>query len=209
MISNIIVEPHRQNGVFIARGKEDALVTKNIVPGYSLAGEKRLHVTDPKRPEKIEYRVWNPFRSKLAAAILGGLDNLCIKPGSKVLYLGASNGYTVSFISDIVGHTGIVYAVEHSHRLGQDLIGVAEKRGNIVPIIEDPRHPVRFRMLMPMVDTILSDLNQPDNAISLAKNADLFLKTGGHYMLVVKAGCIDPEEDPKVVFAKEIQKLQV
>ena len=27
---------------------------------------------------KTEYRVWNPFRSKLAAAILGGVDNIYI-----------------------------------------------------------------------------------------------------------------------------------
>ena len=27
---------------------------------------------------KVEYRVWNPFRSKLAAAILGGVDNIWI-----------------------------------------------------------------------------------------------------------------------------------
>lgn len=53
--------------------------------------------------EKIEYRVWNPFRSKLGAAILGGVDKIHIKPGSKVLYLGAASGTTVSHVSDIVG----------------------------------------------------------------------------------------------------------
>ena len=52
---------------------------------------------------KIEYRVWNPFRSKLAAAILGGVDKIHIKPGSKVLYLGAASGTTVSHVADIVG----------------------------------------------------------------------------------------------------------
>ena len=52
---------------------------------------------------KIEYRVWNPFRSKLAAAIVGGVDKIHIKPGSKVLYLGAASGTTVSHVSDIVG----------------------------------------------------------------------------------------------------------
>ncbi len=31
-------------GVFIARGKEDALVTKNLVPGESVYGEKRISV---------------------------------------------------------------------------------------------------------------------------------------------------------------------
>ena len=33
--------------------------------------------------EKTEYRVWNPFRSKLAAAVLAGVDNIHIKPGAK------------------------------------------------------------------------------------------------------------------------------
>ena len=53
--------------------------------------------------EKIEYRVWNPFRSKLAAAILGGIDKIHMPPGSKVLYLGAASGTTVSHVSDVVG----------------------------------------------------------------------------------------------------------
>ena len=51
---------------------------------------------------KTEYHVWNPFRSKLAAAILGGVDKIHIKPGSKVLYLGAASGTTVSHVADIV-----------------------------------------------------------------------------------------------------------
>ena len=51
----------------------------------------------------MEYRVWNPFRSKLAAAILGGVDKIHMRPGSKVLYLGAASGTTVSHVSDIVG----------------------------------------------------------------------------------------------------------
>ncbi len=53
--------------------------------------------------KKVEYRVWNPFRSKIAAAILGGVDSIWIKPGTKVLYLGAASGTTVSHVSDIVG----------------------------------------------------------------------------------------------------------
>lgn len=53
--------------------------------------------------EKVEYRVWNPFRSKLAAAILGGVDQIHMPPGSKVLYLGAASGTTVSHVSDVVG----------------------------------------------------------------------------------------------------------
>ena len=78
----VVVEPHRHAGVFIARGKEDALVTKNMAVGESVYGEKRIAVED--EAGKIEYRVWNPFRSKLAAAILGGVDKIHMPPGSKV-----------------------------------------------------------------------------------------------------------------------------
>lgn len=31
-------------GVFICRGKEDALVTRNLVPGESVYGEKRVSI---------------------------------------------------------------------------------------------------------------------------------------------------------------------
>ncbi|KAF8817750.1 fibrillarin, partial [Cardiosporidium cionae] len=79
-----------------------SLVTRNLVPGESVYGEKRFEVPT-ETGEKIEYRVWNPFRSKLGATIVGGVANMPIKPGTKVLYLGAANGTTVSHVSDIVG----------------------------------------------------------------------------------------------------------
>ena len=60
-------------------------------------------VSEQEGEVKIEYRAWNPFRSKLAAAILGGVDQIHMKPGEKVLYLGAASGTTVSHVSDIVG----------------------------------------------------------------------------------------------------------
>jgi hypothetical protein len=96
-----------------------------MVPGESVYGEKRISVDDPSEEgKKIEYRVWNPFRSKIAAAVLGGVDNIWVKPGAKVLYLGAASGTSVSHVSDIVGSTGVVYAVEFSHRSGRDLINM-------------------------------------------------------------------------------------
>ena len=41
-----------------------------------------------------------------------------------------------------------MYAVEFSHRSGRDLINVAKKRTNVIPIIEDARHPHKYRMLV-------------------------------------------------------------
>jgi rRNA 2'-O-methyltransferase fibrillarin len=202
----VIVEKHRLDGVYIVTGKEDALGTKNIVPGESVYGEKRVAVENAEG--KVEYRVWNPFRSKIAAAILGGIENIWIQPGSRVLYLGAASGTTVSHVSDIVGPTGIVYAVEFSHRSGRDLINVAKKRTNVIPIIEDARHPHKYRMLVGMVDCIFADVAQPDQARIVALNAHYFLKTGGNFCISIKANCIDSTAPAEVVFAKEVKKLQ-
>lgn len=155
-----IVEPHdRFEGVYILRGKDDALCTKNIAPGESVYNEKRVSV-DAKEVggEKTEYRVWNPFRSKLAASIVGGIENIYMKPGTKVLYLGAASGTTVSHVADLVGPEGAVYAVEFSKRSGRDLVNMAKKRTNVIPIIEDARHPQKYRMLVPMVDVIFADV---------------------------------------------------
>ncbi|XP_047213027.1 rRNA 2'-O-methyltransferase fibrillarin [Girardinichthys multiradiatus] len=202
---NILIEPHRHEGVFICRGKEDALVTKNMVVGESVYGEKRMSVEEGET--KIEYRAWNPFRSKLAAAILGGIDQIHIKPGSKVMYLGAASGTTVSHVSDIVGPEGLVYAVEFSHRSGRDLLNVAKKRTNIIPIIEDARHPHKYRMLVGMVDVIFADVAQPDQTRIVALNAHNFLKNGGHFVISIKANCIDSTAAPEAVFASEVKKM--
>ncbi|XP_040901104.1 rRNA 2'-O-methyltransferase fibrillarin [Toxotes jaculatrix] len=201
----VLVEPHRHEGVFICRGKEDALVTKNMVVGESVYGEKRINVEEGET--KIEYRAWNPFRSKLAAAILGGVDQIHIKPGAKVMYLGAASGTTVSHVSDIVGPEGLVYAVEFSHRSGRDLLNVAKKRTNIIPIIEDARHPHKYRMLVGMVDVIFADVAQPDQTRIVALNAHNFLKNGGHFVISIKANCIDSTAAPEAVFASEVKKM--
>ena len=152
-------------------------ICRNLVPGESTYGEKRLSVEEPlsngsvnndtgmPASTKTEYRVWNPFRSKLAAGILGGLDTIFMRPGAKVLYLGAASGTSVSHVSDIVGPTGVVYAVEFSHRSGRDLVGLATKRTNIIPIVEDARHPLKYRMLVGMVDVIFADVAQPDQGM--------------------------------------------
>lgn len=192
--------------MFVARGKEDALVTKNLVPGNSVYGEKRISAEEV--DGKVEYRIWNPFRSKLGAAILGGVENVFMPPGSKVLYLGAASGTTVSHVSDILGPEGKCYAVEFSHRSGRDLLTVAQKRSNIVPIIEDARHPQKYRMVMSMTDCIFSDVAQPDQARIVALNAHHYLKPGGHVVISIKANCIDSTAPAEAVFANTVKQLQ-
>ncbi|KAF8227101.1 fibrillarin-like protein [Tricholoma matsutake] len=184
------------------------LVTKNLVPGESVYGEKRISIDGGVEGTKIEYRVWNPFRSKLAAGVLGGLDSIFIKPGGKVLYLGAASGTSVSHVADIVGPEGVVYAVEFSPRSGRDLISMAKKRTNVIPILEDARLPNRYRMLVSTVDVIFADVAQPDQARIVMYNAQSFLKDQGHVVISIKASCIDSTAPPDTVFASQIALLR-
>ncbi|KAH9035327.1 Fibrillarin-domain-containing protein [Lactarius pseudohatsudake] len=203
----VIIEPHKHEGVFIAKGKESMLVTKNLVPGESVYGEKRISIETGEDGGKIEYRVWNPFRSKLAAGVLGGMDKIFIVPGAKVLYLGAASGTSVSHVADIVG-PGVVYAVEFSPRSGRDLINMAKKRTNVIPIVEDARFPQKYRMLLSTVDVIFADVAQPDQARIVAHNAHQFLKVDGHAVISIKANCIDSTAPAEAVFSREIDALR-
>ncbi|KAJ8543106.1 hypothetical protein K7X08_005629 [Anisodus acutangulus] len=207
--SRVVVERHRHEGVFIANGNQEALCTKNMVPGEAVYNEKRISVQN-EDGSKVEYRVWNPLCSKLAAATLGGVDDIWIKPGAHVLYRGAASGTSVSHVFDIVGPVTMrVYAVEFSHRSGRDLVNMAKKRTNIIPIIEDARHPAKYRLLVGMVDMIFSDLAQPDQARILALNASHYLKAGGHFVISIKANCIDSTVSADAVFKAEAKKLQL
>jgi len=213
-----VIEPHRHAGIFVAKGKEDLLVTLNIAPGESVYGEKRISVDleggnkpvegQTSAPTKIEYRVWNGFRSKLAACIINGAKNIYIKPGAKVLYLGAASGTTVSHVSDVVGESGVVYAVEFSERSGRDLANMAKKRPNVIPIIADARKPAMYRMITSMVDVIFADVAQPDQARIIIINAQHYLKNGGGFVFSIKANCIDSTADPAVVFADQIEIMR-
>lgn len=203
-----VMEAHRFPGIFVARGQnDDMLMTLNLTPGESVYGEKKVEI-EIGEGEKKEYRQWNPFRSKLASAILGGVKNIYMVPGSKVLYLGAASGTTVSHVADLVGPTGCVYAVEFSHRVGRELMEVAKKRTNVVPIIEDARKPQKYRMLVPMVDVLFADVAQPDQARILAMNAHYFLKNGGGFVISIKANCIDSTAPAEHVFAQQVVELK-
>ena len=109
--------------------KDGNVATKNLTPGTSVYGEELIQ-------EDVEYRIWNPRRSKLAAALLNGLKNLELDDASKVLYLGASTGTTVSHISDIVTE-GRIYAVEFSPTTAKKLVQLSRQRPNIAPILGD------------------------------------------------------------------------
>lgn len=185
------------------------MVTLSFVPGKSVYGEKRVSADNPNvKGEKAEFRMWNAYRSKLGASILNGLKDIYIKPGNKVLYLGAASGTTVSHVSDVVGPTGSVYAVEFAPRPGRQLVRMAQERQNVVPILHDARKVNAYRLMVPMVDVIFSDVAQPDQTQIVMLNAKHFLKKGGEVLIAVKASCVDSLAAPEEVFEMEKGKLE-
>lgn len=202
----IEVEAHKLfPGVYWAQLEleKKKLATLNFAPGHTVYGEKLVKI------EGNEYRSWNPFRSKLAAAILNGLKKLPIKPGHKVLYLGAATGTTPSYISDIIEQKGRVFCIEFSPRVFRELIDrVCNYRQNMIPILDDARLPERYRMFIEEVDEIYCDIAQPEQAKILANNADMFLKSKGWVLLAIKARSINVAEEPTKIYEKELQTLR-
>ncbi|MCL2476941.1 fibrillarin-like rRNA/tRNA 2'-O-methyltransferase [Candidatus Bathycorpusculum sp.] len=179
------------------------LGTKNLTPGLDVYGERLIKV------RRVEYRVWDAFRSKLAGAIIKGLQTVPIVSGSKVLYLGAASGTTPSHVSDIVGESGHVYCIEFAQRSLRDLVNnVAAFRANISPILDDARMPERYAMFISgKVDVVYCDVAQPEQAKLLADNADYFLKPQGWVMLACKSQSIDVTMSPQDVYKQEARVL--
>jgi len=142
-----------------------------------------------------QLRSWNPYRSKLAAAILKGF-RIKIKSNQNFLYLGAAMGTTVSHISDIV-KDGFVFSVESSPLAVKKLIKNCEKRTNIIPILGDANHPDRYSSIVSNVDFVYQDISQRNQADIFIKNISRYLMRKGEGILMVKARSIDVSLKPK------------
>ena len=204
---HVKVKPHPQFAEIYQAFLEDGarrLATRNLTPGRTVYGERLI------RFKKVEYRVWDAFRSKLAAAIIKGVQTVPITLGNRVLYLGAASGTTPSHVSDIVGEEGHVYCVEFASRSIRELVNnVAAYRLNMSPFLEDARFPEKYAMfILRKVDCVYCDIAQPEQAKILADNADVFLKTAGWVMLAVKAQSIDVTKDPLAVYKQEAKVLK-
>jgi fibrillarin-like pre-rRNA processing protein len=184
-------------GVFSINGK---LATENLVKGAKAYSEELVDAGSK------EYRLWNPYRSKLSAAIMNGLKEMHIRRDSKVLYLGAATGTTSSHISDIVGPNGIVYCIELSDRNMRQLIKVCEKRKNILPILADAGDSGKYEEYISGCDIIYQDVSSRDQSGILLENSR-FLKSGGYAYFIIKSQSIDVGRKPSEIFEQELSKV--
>lgn len=184
----------------VLQGDDGRLYTRNLTPGERVGEEELL------RSDGQEFRGWDPRRSKLCAYLLKGGRVIPMRPGSRVLYLGAANGATASHVSDIVGAQGSVACVEFSPRAMRDLVQVCQRRGNMLPILADAAQPRRYERLVPEVDGLFMDIAQRDQSGIFCRNAARFPASLG--LLVVKARSVDVAADPRVVYEQVVQRCQ-
>jgi fibrillarin-like pre-rRNA processing protein len=155
-----------------------------------------------------KFREWPAEKSKPAAAILKGLNQFGLKPGDKVLYLGASTGTTVSHFSDIVGKDGFIFAVEFAPRVARELVFLCEQRKNVAPILADANQPETYKnSIIAPVDFLFQDIAQKNQTEIFLKNIDAYLKKGGYCLVAIKARSIDVTKRPGEIFNKVKNEL--
>ncbi|MDR2855020.1 MAG: fibrillarin-like rRNA/tRNA 2'-O-methyltransferase [Methanomicrobiales archaeon] len=154
-------------------------------------------------------RIWDPKHSKLSALYhkLYQKENtpeLELTPKMRVLYLGAGSGTTVSFVADYVE---VIYAIEPAPEPMTDLISIAQKRKNIIPLLSDARKPKEYAALIEEVDMVYQDVAQPNQVEIFLENCEIFLKSGGIGILMLKTRCIDVRQDPQELSSAAAQTL--
>ncbi|MBY8982746.1 MAG: fibrillarin-like rRNA/tRNA 2'-O-methyltransferase [Candidatus Lokiarchaeota archaeon] len=191
------------NNIFISGALErPKLYTKNLVKGKRIYGEKLYHENE------IEYREWNPYRSKLAAIILKNPSIKFLKNNQNCLYLGAASGTTISHLSDILTD-GVIYALEFAERSIRQLIQNTSERMNIIPILGDARFPLNYaKSVFTNIDIIYQDVAQPNQAEIAIRNSNYYLKEEGILILAIKSQSIDSVSKSEIIYKQEKKVLQ-
>ena len=182
----------------------NALYTKNMQIGKRAYKEKLLTIRGD------EYRQWNPYHSKYAAAIANGLSKSLFHYGESVLYLGSAEGQTISHVSDIIGEKGMVFGVDISEIAMMKLLKLAELRANILPILSDAQNSQTYSKTIEeacgKVDALFMDISQRNQADIFVRNAAL-LKQHHLGALVLKTKSISQSKKNEEILAEEKKTL--
>ncbi|MCI4365035.1 MAG: fibrillarin-like rRNA/tRNA 2'-O-methyltransferase [Thermoplasmata archaeon] len=175
------MEPTTWDGVF--RDGRDLYTANHGPPGDRVYGEKIRTVGT------VEYRQWDPFRSKLAALCQrGGVPSDLWSGARKVLYLGGAHGTTVSHLADLLPDAPI-FVIEKSPTSFAPLLALARRRSNLLPILADAQLPERYRADVGLVDLVYQDVAQRNQAAIFVENtrATLSRRGRGIFMLKVRS----------------------
>lgn len=139
-------------------------------------GYKKIATLNSSR--KNEYRIWKPYRSKLAAAILSGMEIFPILKKSKILYFDTFMENTINHISDIIGEDGKIFVPKNNET--SNFLEKIKSNGTNISLINDIN-----KSTIDNVDVLYVDaLNQ--NYLDFVLNSKIHLKNGGYLMLTIE-----------------------
>jgi fibrillarin-like pre-rRNA processing protein len=136
---------------------------------------------------------WNPYHSKLAAYVLGKGNHWPFAKESTVLYLGAAEGNTVSFLSKICIE-GRIVGVDISPTAMAELIVLAEKEKNIIPFLGDAHFPRTYQPHANIPDILYQDIAQRDQLDVFIRNY-LFFKPKCGFLMIKSRSMPGKDED--------------
>ena len=155
------------------------------------------------------FRAFDPYRSKLAAALVRDWAGPLPAVGERWLYLGAATGTTASHVADLIGPRGRLYAVERSLRPFARLLELSGRWPNLLPILADAREPRRYSDLVPPLDGLYADIAQPDQLEIVLRNAELLLaRSGAKLMIALKTASMGRSVGPATHLARAEDLLE-
>lgn len=191
------MEPTGWPGVF-REGRD--LFTVNGEPGSRVYGELL-------RSERgVEYRQWDPFRSKLAAFLLRGAPSELFGAGGSVLYLGGAHGTTASHLAEVLPGS-LVFVVEKSPTSFAPLLALARRRPNLLPLLADAQLPERYRADVGEVDLLYQDVAQRNQTQIFVENAHACLAKRGRGILMLKVRSVTQRRLPASVVGAARREL--
>ena len=171
------------------------LFTVNANPGRKVYGE------DLRSEGGIEYRRWDPFRSKLAAFLLKShAPARFLSSVRTALYLGGAHGTTVSHLSDLLPEASI-FVIEKSPVSFAPLLALAKSRRNLLPILADAQLPERYAADVGEADLLYQDVAQRGQAEIFHENARACLAAGGTGLLMLKVRSVTQSRPGREVLA--------
>ena len=161
-------------------GNEEQLATKNMVKGTKTRKEKIVIVNNE------EFLEWNPYKSKLAAAIRNGLQILPIIKNSKVVCINLPEESTILHISNIVGSGGSVFVIDVNKNKKSFLNKLVNTHKNIIPIYDTVDELSFSSSVTGKVDALYVDIPESEQIEQIVEKYGSLLKNEGFLMLIAK-----------------------
>ena len=142
-------------------------------------GRKKLFTVIPKSENQInQYRNWNPFYSKLAAALFNGLEIFPFKFDSKIFYSDSSSTTTLNHLLDIIDSKGTIHLQKNNSAKIKNL-------KNVVIVDQEKNYTLSSNDLKESFDVIYLDIITNENLRTQILNHEKTLKNSGFLIIIL------------------------